>query len=69
MEFTDGREVLCTLALPLPIALAAALGAAIADAAERVGYLDIVMLTDGSNRIIATPPKLARETFTVEVPR
>ncbi len=67
MEFTDGREVLCTLALPLPLQLAGALGRAIADAAERVGYTDVVLLTDGSNRIVATPRKLAAETESAEL--
>jgi hypothetical protein len=55
----DGREVICTLALPLPIQVAGALGVAIADALEEFGYSDVVLLTDGRERIIAVPP--ARE--------
>lgn len=52
----DGREVICTLALPLPLALVGAVGAAIVEACEEAGYRDVVVLTDGSNRVVATKP-------------
>lgn len=52
----DGREVICTLPLPLPLQVAGALGVAIADALEECGYSDVVLLTDGTERIIAVPP-------------
>jgi hypothetical protein len=55
----DGREVICTLALPLPLHIVGPLGVAIADAMEGIGYTDVVLLTDGTERIVATPP--ARE--------
>lgn len=55
----DGREVICTLALPLPLAVMGSLGVAIAEALEALGYSDVVLLTDGTERIIAVPP--ARE--------
>jgi hypothetical protein len=42
----DGREVICTLALPLPDTGRSALGVAIADALEEFGYSDVVLLTD-----------------------
>jgi hypothetical protein len=50
----DSREVLCTLAVPLP--LVAELGQAIEDAAHKAGYRDVVLLTDGTNRVVATRP-------------
>ena len=53
MKLDDGREVLCTLALPLPLTLLGALGEAIATAAEEVGYTDASILTDGTNRVVA----------------
>jgi len=52
----DGREVICTLALPLPVQVAGALGVAIAEALEGLGYSDVRLLTDGTERIIAVPP-------------
>jgi hypothetical protein len=55
VKLDDGREVLCTLALPLPLTLVGELGQAITDAAERVGYFDCSLLTDGSNRVVARP--------------
>jgi hypothetical protein len=53
VKLDDGREVLCTLALPLPLALVGALGEAIATAAEEAGYDDVNLLTDGTNRVVA----------------
>lgn len=53
-KLADGREVLCTLALPLPLTLVRALWSAIAEAAEESGFTDVVLLTDGSNRVVAT---------------
>jgi hypothetical protein len=52
----DSREVLCTLAVPLPLPLVAELGQAIEDAAHKAGYRDVVLLTDGTNRVVATRP-------------
>ena len=49
---SDGREHLVTLALPLSLTLAGALGEAITDAAESVGYTDVV-LEAGTNRVLA----------------
>ncbi len=56
MRGDDGREVLLRLELPLAVTVVAALCHAIGEAAERLGYTDVVMLTDGTNRIVATPP-------------
>lgn len=53
MRLEDGSEVLCTLALPLPLDLIGHIGKAIHEAAQRAGYADVVMLTDGTNRVIA----------------
>lgn len=50
------REVLARLELPLPLDVAAELMRAIAKAAEKLGYTDVVILTDGSQRIAGTPP-------------
>jgi hypothetical protein len=55
-----GREVFARLELPLPLGLAAALMKAIATVAEEAGYTDVVVLTDGSNRIAGTPPGVSR---------
>lgn len=53
----DGdREVLARLELPLPLDVAAGLMTAIAKAAEKLGYTDVVILTDGQQRIAGTPP-------------
>jgi hypothetical protein len=49
----DGTEVLLTLAVPLPMRLVAELCLAIDKAAQRAGYRDVAMLTDGTNRIVA----------------
>ncbi len=58
MKLSDGRELLVHLELPLPLTLACALMSSIARAAERNGYTDVVMLTDGEHAggIAATPP-------------
>lgn len=52
----SGREVLLALALPLPMLLATDLMRAVQEVAERHGYTDVVLLTDGTNRIAAIPP-------------
>ena len=48
----DGRELLCTLAWPLPLQLSAELMAAIADVAERNGY-DGAAIEAGTGRVLA----------------
>lgn len=53
MKLDADREVLCTLALPLPLTLFGEMGPAIEKAAERAGYCDVDLLTDGTNRIVA----------------
>lgn len=51
-----GREILARLELPLPMTVAAELMRAIAEAAEGLGYTDVVVLTDGPGyRIAGTP--------------
>lgn len=52
----DGREIVAQLVFPLPMTLAAELMRGIAEGAERAGYTDVVFLTDGTNRMVATPP-------------
>ncbi len=56
MTHDDGRETLVSLGLPLPLSLAGDLGRAIDRVARRHGYTDVVLLTDGTNRVVATPP-------------
>ncbi len=56
MKHDDGRETLLSLGLPLPLLLTGDLGRAIDRVARRHGYTDVVLLTDGTNRIVATPP-------------
>jgi hypothetical protein len=51
----NGREVLCTLALPLPVSVVGAIGLAIVQAVEGLGYTNVDLLTDGTDRIVATP--------------
>ena len=53
MRRDDGLEVLVTLALPLSVRLLAEICGAINDAAEHVGYTDVALLTDGTNRVVA----------------
>ncbi len=60
MRDVDGREVLLRLELPLSVTLVAALCEAVAASAHRLGYTDVVMLTDGTNRVVATPPARVR---------
>lgn len=57
MKDAIGREALVQLLLPLPINTVSPLLTAIGAAAEQLGYTDVSLLTDGSNRIVATPPK------------
>lgn len=52
----DGREVLCSLAVPLPLTLAAAVMTAVGEAAEEQGYTDVCLLADGTERIVARKP-------------
>jgi hypothetical protein len=49
----DGPEVLLTLAVPMNLRLLSELCSAIAEGAQRAGYTDVAMLTDGTNRIVA----------------
>lgn len=65
MKLDDDREHLCTLALPLPLALVGAIGHAVTDAAEQAGYTDVVLLTDGTNRVVARPPASGGSVVTV----
>lgn len=58
MRHDDGREVLARFELPLPLDVVAELGQAIKRAAEKLGYTDVVLLTDGTNRIVATPRRI-----------
>ena len=53
MKLDDGSELICTLALPLPLDLIGAVGEAIHEAVVRAGYTDAALLTDGSNRVVA----------------
>ncbi|GIE29989.1 hypothetical protein Ait01nite_030340 [Actinoplanes italicus] len=57
MKDALGREHLVTLALPLPLETAGALLKAICEAAEKLGYTEVSLLTDGMNQVVATPPK------------
>lgn len=53
----DGREHIATLALPLPVTVVGALGAAFASALAEVGWTDCVLDVNGPGyRVIATPP-------------
>jgi hypothetical protein len=52
-QLENGTEVLVMLALPLDVRLVAELCTGIADAAERAGYTDVSLLTDGTHRIVA----------------
>lgn len=52
--------MLARLELPLPLDVAGALMRAIAQAAEKLGYTDVVILTDGPQRIAGTPPERFR---------
>lgn len=49
-------EVIASLSLPLPLDLSVAVMDAIAKAAERLGYTNPVILTDGIHRFAATRP-------------
>ncbi len=69
MKLADGGEVLCTLALPLPLTLVGERGQAIADAAERAGYADCVLMTDGTNRVVARRGATDGEVAPVVEPR
>jgi hypothetical protein len=42
-----------TLNLPLPITLVAELMRGIREAAERAGYTDLALTTDGTSRVVA----------------
>lgn len=54
------REVLVTLALPLDLRVAAAIGNAVADAVEGLGYTD-VRVTTGMEKITAARPRRKRD--------
>jgi hypothetical protein len=54
---TTGREILLRLELPLPLDTVTHLLLGIKAGAERAGYTDVVLLADGSNRVVATPPQ------------
>lgn len=56
MRLSDGREAICTLALPLPFEVLGALGKVVVDALEQLGYRDVTV-TDGSSRVVARPPE------------
>lgn len=47
------EETLLTLSLPLGARLVAELLKGIGEGAQRAGYTDVAMLTDGSNQIVA----------------
>lgn len=53
MRNPDGTETLLMLAFPLPLALMAELCKGIGKAAERAGFTDAALITDGSGRIVA----------------
>lgn len=48
----DG-DVLVTLHLPMPARTVAALCAGIDEVARSLGYTEVVLLTDGTNRVVA----------------
>jgi hypothetical protein len=56
MRLPDGKELLVTLKLPLPLALVGDLAMAIGEAAGIHGYTD-VLLTDDMWHIVGTPPE------------
>lgn len=56
MRLPDGTEAILTLELPLSLTVVGVLGPAITGALKGIGYTDVVLLTDGTNRIVATPP-------------
>ncbi len=57
MILDDGAEALVQLCTPLPARLAVDLMNAVADVARYHGYTDVVILTDGTSRIVATPQR------------
>lgn len=63
MRLTDGREVLCTLALPLPLSDAGPLMAAIGRCAEELGYVDVVYDAVRGGIVARRPAEPAEETL------
>jgi hypothetical protein len=59
MRRPDGLEVLVRLAYPLPITTAGGLLGAIGREAERLGYTDVCIITEGpdSGAIAGRPPE------------
>lgn len=57
------REVMVKLVLPLPLPLATRLMRAVGKAAEKEGYTDVVILTEGphAGSIAGTPPARSEE--------
>lgn len=53
MKRDDDTEVLLTFATPLPLTLIAELCRSVGEGAERAGYTDVALLTDGSMRVVA----------------
>lgn len=56
------ETVLLALALPLPASLVAELCRGIQEAAERAGYTNVALLTDGTNRVVARRKPTPKET-------
>lgn len=61
MKLADGQEVVARLELPLPMTVAAKVLKAVDKALTKLGYTDVVLLTDGTYRIVATPPARGAE--------
>jgi hypothetical protein len=56
MRLPDGREAVVKLEYPLSITTASALMKGIAETLEGLGWTDVVLLLDGTDRIAGTPP-------------
>lgn len=56
-RYRPDRELICTLAMPMPLNVVGLALSALAKALERLGYTEIDLLTDGTERIVATVPK------------
>jgi len=56
VRLPDGTESVVRLELPLSLSVAAAVMKAVAQTLEQMGWTNVVLLTDGTDRIAGTPP-------------
>jgi len=61
VKLPDGQEAVVKLEYPLSMSVASAVMKAVSEKLEELGWTEVVLLLDGTDRIAGTPPGVTRK--------